>query len=138
MLKNSSRPKRVLVYAGLIFGFLVLALIVYIVATITISGVHDQQNVQRAVAEIQLPSEYQLVSSVYDNQHCLDVCAHTLLTYRYENGSVPDIEPVQSKLRELGYVYNDPFFYKTVNNKRVHVSVYQIFAPPQLTVDVSL
>ncbi len=126
-------------YCATLLGILFIGTVLWLGISLHISGQHDRQSVSAAVNDIKLPSPYRLVSSVYDNQRCLDVCAHTILTYKAADGSKLSEHDVTTELKLLGYTYdyNSQYCSKNYKNKKVHVTQTSA-SPSELSLDVSL
>jgi hypothetical protein len=137
MLKPHSPTFKYFIYATKALALLVLGLIIWAVITFVLSGQRDKQAIDAAVRDIKLPPQYQLVSSVYVNPRCLDVCAHTVLKYRSADATPLSQAAVIAELKQLGYSYDAPYYYKTYKHKQVHIDQTN-FPPTQLTLDVSL
>jgi len=122
---------------GLAFIIVAIALTLY-VAHSTKTAHNNKRIITAAVNDIKLPEQFQLVSSKYVDEACLDVCANTLLTYRPANGGQLDKNSVVLELENQGYVYESNYFYtKTYYGKKVHVTVNS-GNHHEMSIDVSL
>jgi len=124
----------------MVAGCILAALVVFFVlvaAVMTYSTRHNKPTIEKAVSEFHLSSQYRLTKSVYDDQSCLDVCAHTVLTYKSVDGQpIPDTVMID-EAKKIGYQYNGYVYQKTVNGKLVHISSNPV-PPDGLQVDISL
>jgi hypothetical protein len=129
---------RVIRFVIISIAVVFILFIVVIFAVFTFQGQKDEATVKNLVKEFSLPAEYRLIDSKYDNQSCLDVCAHTVLTYQSSDGKSIPVGVAQEEAKQLGYVYDGHYYYsKNYQGKSVHITITN--APPdKLFVDISL
>ena len=140
MAKPRSTSSRYFIYLVKAILAVLVILIVGVLVAIFLSSRHNKEAIDAAVNDIKLPSQYQLISSKYVGPTvCVDVCNHTLLTYKAVDSTAAAnaYDVTTAELTSLGYAHNSYFYYKTYMNKRVYVREETI-TPTEFTINVSL
>lgn len=120
--------------------FLLIFIVLFVIDAVysTKSDNQAKRSINAAISEIKLPASYRLVSSKYDSQGCLDVCAHTTLVYKLPDGMAPNITTLDTELNNLGYKRDDNYHYnKAYFNKLIHVHLTDT-KQGEFSMDVSL
>ena len=121
-----------------IVGVAIVGIIGFVIIAFSVNSKHDKKIVDAMTQEFQLPANYKLLDSKYDNQHCLDVCAHRVLTYSTNDDQTTTNVTIINEIAALGYRYNHEAFYtKEYKGKTVHVDVLDT-KPGHIRIDLSL